>query len=35
MRERLVSVYLRLMKYAMLMGAFGGIASGSVRIVMD
>lgn len=27
MRERLVSVYLRLMKYAMLMGVLGGIAS--------
>lgn len=27
MRERLISVYLRLMKYAMLMGVFGGIAS--------
>ncbi len=27
MRERLISVYLRLMKYAMLMGVLGGIAS--------
>ena len=27
MRERLISVYLRLMKYAMLMGLLGGIAS--------
>lgn len=27
MRERLISIYLRLMKYAMLMGVLGGIAS--------
>lgn len=27
MRERLITVYLRLMKYAMLMGVLGGIAS--------
>lgn len=27
MRERLISVYLRLMKYALLMGVLGGIAS--------
>lgn len=27
MREQLISVYLRLMKYAMLMGVLGGIAS--------
>lgn len=27
MRKRLISVYLRLMKYAMLMGVLGGIAS--------
>lgn len=27
MMKRLASVYLRLMKYAMLMGVFGGIAS--------
>lgn len=27
MREQLISVYLRLMKYAMLMGVIGGIAS--------
>lgn len=27
MKERLISVYLRLMKYAMLMGVLGGIAS--------
>lgn len=27
MRERLISVYLRLMKYAMLMGVLGGIAT--------
>lgn len=27
MRERLISVYLRFMKYAMLMGVLGGIAS--------
>lgn len=27
MRERLISVYLRLMKYAMLMGVLEGIAS--------
>lgn len=27
MRERLISVYLRLMKYGMLMGVLGGIAS--------
>lgn len=27
MRERLITVYLRLMKYAMLMGVLGGITS--------
>lgn len=27
MRKRLISVYLRLVKYAMLMGVLGGIAS--------
>ncbi len=27
MRERLITVYLRLMKYAMLMGVLGGISS--------
>lgn len=27
MRERLISVYLRLMKYAILMGVLGGIAT--------
>ena len=27
MKERLISLYLRLMKYAMLMGVLGGIAS--------